>query len=90
MKNLPQKPDTSILFGDIRRMIEDARAAVTVNAGLTDLYWRIGKRINDEIVKGKRAAYGDEIVSTVSRQLESRNAPASAKGSTDRRKEEKK
>ena len=53
-------------------MIEDARAAVavTVNTGLTDLYWRIGKRINDEIVKGKRAAYGDEIVSTVSRQLE--------------------
>jgi len=72
VKSLPQKFDTSILFGDIRRMIEDARAAVavTVNTGLTDLYWRIGKRINDEIVKGKRAAYGDEIVSTVSRQLE--------------------
>jgi hypothetical protein len=86
VKNLPQKPDTSILFGDIRRIIEDARAAVavTVNAGLTDLYWRIGKRINDEIVKGKRAAYGDEIVSTVSRQLEPRNAPADAEGSTDR------
>ena len=88
MKNLPQKFDTSILLGDIRRMIEDARAAVAlaVNTGLTDLYWHIGKRINDEILKGERAAYGDEIVSTVSRQLEPRNAPAGAEGSTDSRK----
>jgi hypothetical protein len=44
----------SILLGEIRRMIEDARAAValTVNTGLTVLYWRIGKRINNEILKG--------------------------------------
>jgi predicted nuclease of restriction endonuclease-like (RecB) superfamily len=72
VKNLPQKPDTAILLSDIRRMIEAARAAVAVavNRRLTDLYWRIGKRINGEILRGERAAYGDEIVSTVSRQLE--------------------
>jgi hypothetical protein len=54
------------LLGDIRRLIEDARTAVavTVNAGLTMLYWRIGK----EILQGGRAEYGEEIVSTVSRQ----------------------
>jgi predicted nuclease of restriction endonuclease-like (RecB) superfamily len=34
------------------------------------LYWRIGTRINKEILKGKRAEYGMKIVSTVSRQLE--------------------
>ena len=34
------------------------------------LYWRVGNRINQEILKGKRAVYGAEIVSTVSRQLE--------------------
>jgi predicted nuclease of restriction endonuclease-like (RecB) superfamily len=34
------------------------------------LYWRIGYRFNQEILKGKRADYGAEIVSTVSRQLE--------------------
>ena len=91
MTSLPQKPDTSILLGDIRRMIEDARAAValTVNTGLTALYWRIGKRINDEILKGERAAYGDEIVSTVSRQLEPRNTPASAETSAGRRRARK-
>ena len=57
MKNLPQKPDASILLGEIRRMIEDAHAAValTVNTGLTVLYWRIGKGINNEILKGERA-----------------------------------
>ena len=60
------------LFADIRRMIEETRSAVatTVNAGLTMLYWRIGHRIQQEILKGKRADYGAEIVSTLSRQLE--------------------
>jgi hypothetical protein len=33
------------------------------------LYWQIGKRINEEILKGKRARYGEEIVSSLSRQL---------------------
>ncbi len=59
------------LFHDIRGMIEEARAAVaaTVNAGLTMLYWHIGVRINEEILQGKRADYGEKIVSTLSRQL---------------------
>jgi hypothetical protein len=59
------------LISDIRRMIDEARSAVaaTVNAGLTMLYWQIGKRINGEILKGKRAKYGQKIVATLSRQL---------------------
>jgi len=59
------------LLGDIRKLIEETRSAVarTVNTGLTMLYWRIGKRINEELLKGKRAEYGEEIVSTLSRQL---------------------
>lgn len=62
----------SALYSDIKQMIEDARSAVaqTVNAGLTMLYWNIGKRINDEILKNKRAGYGKQIVATLSRQLE--------------------
>jgi predicted nuclease of restriction endonuclease-like (RecB) superfamily len=40
-----------------------------VNAGLTMLYWRVGKRINDEILKGKRAEYGAEILQTLSAKL---------------------
>ncbi|MCD6556986.1 MAG: DUF1016 family protein [Bacteroidales bacterium] len=59
------------LFSDIRQLIEDSRNAVaqTVNAGLTAMYWNIGKRINDDILENKRAEYGKQIVSTLSRQL---------------------
>jgi len=64
-------PDDQILLGDLRQMIEKTRTSVatTVNAALTTLYWQIGKRINDEILKGNRAGYGEQIVSTLSRQL---------------------
>jgi len=68
---LPQQASAVTLLGDIRCMIEETRSrvAVTVNAGLTLLYWRIGKRIAQEILKGKRAEYGQEIVPTLSAQL---------------------
>ncbi len=59
------------LIGDIRSLIETARqnVAVTVNAGLTILYWQIGNRIRQDILEKKRAEYGQEIVVTLSRQL---------------------
>ncbi|MBU4209093.1 MAG: hypothetical protein KKD12_05355, partial [Proteobacteria bacterium] len=69
------KPDNKVIPGDltsdIRRLIETARhnVAVTVNAGLTILYWQIGSRIRQDILKEKRADYGEEIISTLSRQL---------------------
>ncbi|GBE37826.1 hypothetical protein BMS3Bbin08_00423 [bacterium BMS3Bbin08] len=61
----------SNFYQDIRRLIEEARlsVALTVNAGMTMLYWQIGKRINDEILKGERAEYGKEIVVSLARQL---------------------
>ena len=59
------------VLGDIRQLIESARSRVasTVNAELTMLYWRVGERIRREILKDKRAEYGQEIVSTLSQQL---------------------
>ena len=59
------------LLADVRSMIEQTRAGVAqaVNAGMTSLYWRIGKRIQSEILKGQRADYGKEIVATLSQQL---------------------
>jgi len=59
------------LLKDVRGLIEETRSivAAAVNVGLTMLNWRIGKRINEEILKGERAGYGEEIVSTLSRQL---------------------
>ena len=60
------------LIKDVRSLIEAARENVarTVNSAQVLLYWDIGQRIHTEILKGKRASYGEEIVSTLSRQLE--------------------
>ena len=59
------------LAADIRQLILEARSAVAtaVNATLTALYWRVGQRIRQEVLGDKRAAYGEEIVVTLSRQL---------------------
>ena len=65
------KPISGNLISDIRRLIETARhnVAVTVNTGLTILYWQIGNRIRQDILKEKRAEYGKEIVATLSQEL---------------------
>ncbi|WP_367389051.1 YhcG family protein [Lewinella sp. LCG006] len=59
------------LFNDIRQLIEDTRKRVhqAVNAGLTLMYWNIGKRINEEVLQSERAEYGKAIVATLSREL---------------------
>jgi len=59
------------LAADIRGLIEAARLRVaqTVNSELVLLYWEIGSRIRRDILSEARAQYGDEIVSTLSRQL---------------------
>lgn len=64
------QPSTSLL-ADIRALIEQAQqqTVVAVNAGLTLMYWRIGQRIHAEVLGGERAAYGEQIVATLSRQL---------------------
>ncbi|HIH88618.1 TPA: DUF1016 domain-containing protein [Candidatus Bathyarchaeota archaeon] len=63
--------DTGVLVAELRKMIDEARSAVAVavNAGLTLLYWRVGKRIYEDVLKQARANYGEELVSTVSREL---------------------
>ena len=63
----------SALLQDIRDLIEDARNTVasTVNKALTMLYWRVGKRIDQESLKGSRAEYGENIVHALSAQLQS-------------------
>ena len=83
MTGKPMKPSGKAmspdqLLGDIRQMIEETRSAVatTVNAGLTMLYWRIGRRIGQEILKGERAEYGAEIVSALARQSPLHTRPA--------------
>ena len=59
------------LAADIRGLIDAARLRVaqTVNAELVLLNWQIGNRIRRDILGETRAQYGQEIVSTLSRQL---------------------
>lgn len=59
------------LISDIRALIEAARAqaARAVNAGMVSLYWHIGRRIREDILKEKRAGYGERVVATLSAQL---------------------
>ncbi len=59
------------LLTEIRSLIEETRRSVaqTVNSALMLMNWHIGKRINGEVLKNKRAEYGKEIVASVSQQL---------------------
>jgi predicted nuclease of restriction endonuclease-like (RecB) superfamily len=60
------------LLAEVRELIMQARTGVAraVDAGLVLLYWEIGRRIREDILKEQRAEYGAEIVVTLSRQLE--------------------
>jgi predicted nuclease of restriction endonuclease-like (RecB) superfamily len=60
------------LIADLRELILHAREGVAraVDSGLTTLYWHIGRRIRQDILKERRADYGEQIVSALSAQLE--------------------
>ena len=64
-------PVPTALLGDIRALIEAARkrAASAVNSELTMLYWHIGQRIHTQVLEGRRANYGEEVVLTLAAQL---------------------
>jgi predicted nuclease of restriction endonuclease-like (RecB) superfamily len=59
------------LLAEIRHLIDGARqrVAVTINAELTLLYWRIGRRIGAEVLRGQRAEYGAEVLKKLAEAL---------------------
>jgi predicted nuclease of restriction endonuclease-like (RecB) superfamily len=59
------------LLGDIRPLIEAAReqTARAVNSTMVGLYWHIGKRIREDLLREKRAGYGEQIVSALATRL---------------------
>ncbi|MCD2450283.1 PDDEXK nuclease domain-containing protein [Methylicorpusculum oleiharenae] len=65
-------PDSQALLTDIRQLIGQSRAqlAIAVNSALTLLYWHIGQRIRREVLNGERAEYGEQIVISLAKQLE--------------------
>jgi hypothetical protein len=72
MEQRRMKPITSkALLKDLRDLIATARQDVArqVNSALVVLYWRIGQRIREDILKEKRAEYGEQILPTLSAEL---------------------
>ena len=67
MKSIASKA----LLKDLQELIATARQDVAqqVNSALVVLYWRIGQRIRQDILKEKRGGYGEQIISAVSREL---------------------
>ena len=78
----PQKPkpaetqmlaivDEASLLSDLRSLIQSARQriATVVCSTQTLLYWHVGRRLLNENLQGGRAAYGKQILVTVSREL---------------------
>ncbi len=66
---LPASPQ--VLLEDVRSLVLQTREGVAraVNSALALLYWQVGHRIRTEILKEERAAYGDEILATLSKEL---------------------
>lgn len=60
------------LLGELRALIQAARTrvATAVNVELTMLHWRIGKRLLAENLHEGRADYGQQILASLSQQLE--------------------
>ena len=57
---------------EIKQILSDARlkAYTAINSAMVEAYWLIGKRIVEEEQQGKeRAAYGGEILRTLSAEL---------------------
>jgi predicted nuclease of restriction endonuclease-like (RecB) superfamily len=67
MKSIASKA----LLKDLRELIATARQDVArqVNSALVLLNWRMGKRIHQDILKEKRAGYGEQILPTLSAEL---------------------
>jgi predicted nuclease of restriction endonuclease-like (RecB) superfamily len=69
--DVPAVVDESELLADLRGLIEAARRRVAsvANATMVLLCWNVGRRLLRESLQGGRAAYGKEILATVSQEL---------------------
>lgn len=67
----PPTPSPRVLLADLRELILATRQTVAqgVNSALVLLYWNIGRRICVDILKEKRAEYGEKILLTLSAKL---------------------
>jgi predicted nuclease of restriction endonuclease-like (RecB) superfamily len=63
--------DESELLEQVIFIIEKRKykAQVAANSEVTMMFWEVGQYVNSVILKAKRAAYGKQIVATLSQQL---------------------
>lgn len=68
MKELENIDD---LYSKIVKLIENTKikVAAKVNDEMTKLYWRIGKDIRENVLKNKKAEYGENIIKELSQKL---------------------
>ena len=59
------------LATDVGALIEATRGQVAqaANAALTTLYWQIGRRVQHDVLKQRRAEYGAEIIAALGKRL---------------------
>ena len=69
--NTMKELDKSGFVSDIKKLIEQSKQqlALAINSTMSLLYWQIGARVREEILKNKRAEYGEQIVQSLSAQL---------------------
>ena len=74
------------LIVDLKRLIENTKNKVifSANSELVLMYWKIGERIQEEILKNKRADYGENIIATLSQHLTGEYGKGFTKSSTAR------
>ena len=68
---VPAAIDEAALLGDLRTLVQSARQRIATAAYSTQtlLCWHMGRRLASEHLQGGRAAYGKQILVTVSREL---------------------
>lgn len=68
---------SGLLLKDLRQLIDAAqgRAAQVLRAELVLLNWSIGERLRREVLGGKRAEYGERIISSVAERLTAEYGP---------------
>ena len=71
MPNIEPIKDISTLYNNIKNIIDTSKeqAIVQVNNTMILSYWHIGERLKKEILKDKRATYGQEVVKKISEKL---------------------
>lgn len=59
------------LFTRIKQLVDEGRShiAKTINTTLTITYWNVGKVIKEDVLNNQRAAYGEEVILNLSKQL---------------------